>query len=364
MQQSGRQENQDSHTIDRTFHEFVNKFAMTNKSLNTKKLILPAEWARQDSLWTIWPSHPELWQGALLEDARAEIAQMVRAIATGQNVKVLVYGDEAMVSARKAVGDVAEVLSAKFGDLWLRDTGAIFAYDNAQLIGLRFQTNGWGGKYIYEFDDIVGDTIANLAGAKIRRYDFVLEGGSIEHDGEGTILTTRQCVLNDNRNPHWSESDAESALKNAFNVWRIIWLEDGMLNDHTDGHIDNIARFVAPNHVVCQSAFGDDDPNTRVFENIYQTLKKTGLQVTQIPSPGLYCSAEGEIVPASHMNFIIGNDVVVVPVYGTASQDQALSALQKLFPGRKVIGVSSKAVLTGGGSFHCITQQQPALMNH
>ena len=329
-------------------------------SQNTQNLILPAEWARQDALWTTWPSHPELWLGVLLEQARAEIAQMVRAIAQGQKVKVLAYGDEAVASAQKALGAAAEVISAKFGDLWLRDTGAIFAFENNELLGLRFQTNGWGGKYIYEFDDIVGDTIAKLAGAKIRRFDFVLEGGSIEHDGEGIILTTRECILNDNRNPGWSEKDAEAALKNAFNAQRIIWLDDGMLNDHTDGHIDNIARFVAPNHVVCQTAFGDDDPNKKVFENIYQTLKKAGLQVTQIPSPGLYRSAEGEIVPASHMNFIIANATVVVPVYDTPSQEQVLSSLQKLFPGRKVVGVSSKAVLTGGGSFHCITQQQPA----
>jgi len=333
---------------------------MTKQPLHTSKLILPAEWARQDALWTTWPSHPELWLGDLLGQARAEIAQMVRAISKGQKVKVLAFGDEALSSARAAIGDVAEIIAAKFGDLWLRDTGAIFAYEQSQLIGLRFKTNGWGGKYVYEFDDLVGDTIAELAGAKIRRHDFVLEGGSIEHDGEGTLLTTRECILNPNRNPDWSERDAEVALKNAFNAKRIIWLDDGMLNDHTDGHIDNIARFVAPNHVVCQSAFGSDDPNTKVFENIYLTLKNTGLQVTQIPSPGLYRSTEGEIVPASHMNFIIGNAAVVVPVYDTPSQDQALAELQKLFPTRKVVGVSSKAVLTGGGSFHCITQQQPA----
>ncbi len=333
---------------------------MKNTSQNTNKLILPAEWEQQDVLWTTWPSHPELWLGELLEQARAEIAQMVSAIAAGQKVKVLAYGDEAVASARNTLGAVAEVIPAKFGDLWLRDTGAIFAFENQELLGLRFQTNGWGGKYIYEFDDMVGDTIANLAGAKIRRHDFVLEGGSIEHDGEGTLLTTRECILNDNRNPLWSEQDAEAALKNAFNAQRIIWLDDGMLNDHTDGHIDNIARFVAPNHVVCQTAFGSKDPNAKVFQNIFKTLTKAGLVVTQIPSPGLYRSAEGDIVPASHMNFIIANEAVVVPVYDTPSQNQAITALQKLFPGRKVVGVSSKAVLTGGGSFHCITQQQPA----
>lgn len=326
------------------------------------KLYIPPEWARQDALWTAWPSHTNegRWPPGVMEKARAEIAQMVREVAAGQAVNVLAMGEEPVTSARTAIGDVANIIPAKFGDLWLRDTGPIFAYENGELISLRFKTNGWGGKYIYEFDDIVGDTIAEKTKSPIRRNDFVLEGGSIEHDGTGTLLTTRECILNPNRNPGWTQEDAEQHLKQAFGAHRVIWLDDGMLNDHTDGHIDNIARFIAPNHVVCQSPSGKDDPNADVFKNIYKMLKEAGLQVTQIPSPGLYKDESGDIVPASHMNFIISNAAVVVPVYGTPSQEDALTALQHLFPHRKVVGVSSRAVLTGGGSFHCITQQQPA----
>ncbi len=324
------------------------------------KLILPAEWEKQDALWTIWPSHPELWPDHLLAAARNEIAQMIKAIATGEPVYVLAYGEEALSSATATLGSTATIVSARFGDVWLRDTGAIFAFEGNALIGLRFLTNGWGGKYLYEFDDIVGDTLANKANATIRRHAFVLEGGSIEHDGQGTLLTTRQCVLNANRNPQWTQAQAESALKKAFGAHRVVWLDDGMLNDHTDGHIDNIARFIGVNHVLCQSPFGNDDPNAEVFENIYRTLRQAGFKVSQIPSPGLYRDHSDEIVPASHMNFIIGNSTVVMPVYDTASQHEALEGLQKLFPNRKVLGVSSKAILTGGGSFHCITQQQPA----
>lgn len=330
--------------------------------MDKKKFILPPEWATQDTLWTAWPSHDDegRWPKERMTQARAEIAQMVRHAAEGQTVNVLAYGEEPVTSARAAIGDVANIIPTKFGDLWFRDTGPIFAFQDGKLISLRFRTNGWGGKYIYEFDDIVGDTIAEKADAPIRRHDFVLEGGSIEHDGTGLLLTTRECILNPNRNPGWTQDDAEAHLKAAFGAHRVIWLDDGMLNDHTDGHIDNIARFVAPNHVVCQSAYGADDPNAATFKNIYRTLKEAGLEVTQIPSPGLYRDEDGEIVPASHMNFIITNAAVVVPVYGTPSQDAALTALQHLFPHRKVVGVSSKAVLTGGGSFHCITQQQPA----
>ena len=332
----------------------------------TNTFILPPEWAHQDALWTAWPSHDDddRWgdgRDGRMESARAEIAQMVRHIASGQVVNVLAHGDEPFESATKMIGDCANIIQAKFGDLWFRDTGPIFAYDpSGALIGLRFKTNGWGGKYIYEFDDVVGDFIADTARAKMIRHDFVLEGGSIEHDGTGTLLTTRECILNQNRNPSWTQDIAEHQLKQAFSAHRVLWLDDGMMNDHTDGHIDNIARFVAPNHVVCQSAFGDDDPNRATFENIYNTLCSYGLEVTQIPSPGLYRGADGEISPASHMNFIIANDVVVVPVYGTASEPLAIAELQKIFPTRKVVGVSSRAVLTGGGSFHCITQQQPS----
>ncbi len=325
-------------------------------------LRLPPEWARQDALWTAWPSHTDegRWPPGVMEKARAEIAQMIREVAAGQAVNVIAMGEEPVTSARAMIGDVANIIPAKFGDLWLRDTGPIFAFEDNQLTALRFKTNGWGGKYIYEFDDIIGDTIAERAKAPIRRHDFVLEGGSIEIDGTGLLMTTRECILNPNRNPGWTQDDAEKHLKEAFGATRVIWLDDGMLNDHTDGHIDNIARFVGPKHVVCQNPSGNDDPNADVFKKIYKTLKEAGLDVTQIPSPGLYKDDSGDIVPASHMNFIISNAAVVVPVYGTPSQEDALTALQHLFPHRKVVGVSSRAVLTGGGSFHCITQQQPA----
>lgn len=330
--------------------------------MTIRTFTLPPEWAQQDALWTAWPSHDDegRWHGPLLELARAEVAAMVRYAAAGQAVNVLAMGEDAVNSARAAIGDVANIISAKFGDLWLRDTGPIFVWNKDSLLALRFKTNGWGGKYLYEFDDIVGDTIAEKAKAEILRNDFILEGGSIETDGAGNLMTTRECILNPNRNPGWSQDDAEKYLKHAFQVERIIWLDDGMLNDHTDGHIDNIARFVGPNHAVCQRAYGEDDPNAQTFKNIYKSLKDAGLEVTQIPSPGLYRGADGEIAPASHMNFIITNAAIIVPVYGRASEDEALSILQGIFPHRLVVGSSSKAILTGGGSFHCITQQQPS----
>ena len=202
----------------------------------------------------------------------------------------------------------------------------------------------------------------------MRRFDFVLEGGAVDHDGEGTILTTRQTLLNPNRNS-WTKEKADAALREAFGARKVIWIDEGLKNDHTDGHIDNIARFVAPGRVVCQSPGGADDPNAATLDAIAKTLESATdaagrrLEVVRVPGAGLYRNALGEIAPASHMNFVIANEVVVVPVYGTPTQEAALEGLQAVFTDRKVIGVSSRGLLgcgdAGGGSFHCITQQEP-----
>lgn len=328
--------------------------------------IVPAEWAGHKAMWTAWPYDPDMWPGNL-EEARAEVAAMVRTLAAGDHVRVLACGEEAMNSAINAVGAVADVIAADYGDIWLRDTGPIWAIspEHGGVVANRFRTNGWGGKYQLEHDDTVGDTVAERAETPIVRHDFVLEGGSVDQDGEGTLLTTKQCVLNDNRNPGMTQQDLEEALCAAFGAEKVLWLDDGLLNDHTDGHIDNIARFIAPGHVLCQSPFGDDDPNTDVLNKIYRDLcgmtdaKGRKLKVSRIPSPGLVLNEDGDVIPASHANFIIGNRTIALPTYGTASADDAVAELAKLFPTRQVIGLPAHNVLSQGGSFHCITQQEP-----
>jgi agmatine deiminase len=329
------------------------------------EIILPAEWAPQRVMWAGWPSHGDLWLENL-EPARAEVVKMIALLAEGQKVHVMAMGADAVKAAKAAlpVRNV-EIFDFKFGDMWPRDTGPVFSFSGLDLVALRFRNNGWGGKYDLPHDDTIGDDIASVETKEVFYHDYVLEGGSIEWDGEGTILTTRECVLNKNRN-NWSEAEAEEHLKKTFGAKKILWLDGGMVNDHTDGHIDNIARFVAPGKVVCQKGFGEDDPNTEIFETIAKALSKMTdasgrkLEVIQIPSPGLVTNEDGDPVPASHVNFLIGNKAVAVPTYGTASADQAVADLQKLFPGRKVQGIHSRAILTGGGSFHCMSQQVPA----
>jgi len=330
----------------------------------------PAEWAPQKAIWTAWPADAGEWNGDL-EAPRRDVAALVRALSiAGNKVRVLANGEEAEASARAAMPiDVAEIIPAKYGDIWLRDTGPIFARAQTGAIALRFRTNSWGGKYDLPDDATVGDVIADLARTPICRFDFVLEGGAVDHDGEGTILTTRQTLLNPNRNG-WTKDAAETALHAAFGAKKIIWIDEGLRNDHTDGHVDNIARFVAPGRVVCQAPAGPDDPNAATLDAIAATLATATdaagrkLDVIRIPGVGLYRNALGEISPASHMNFIIANGVVVVPIYGTETEAAALQALQQVFPDRAVVGVSSRGLLgcgeAGGGSFHCITQQEPA----
>ncbi len=340
----------------------------------SEQISLPAEWAPQRAIWMGWPSHPELWLGDM-PHARLEIAAMARALATdgpdgrkGTPVKILACGDEAIADARAAVGDAAEIIPAVFGDMWMRDIGPVFAKRGQERVALGFGINGWGGKYDFPEDRGVAAFIAETAGVRFIKHDFILEAGSVEYDGEGTILTTRQCLLNDNRNG-WDKAGAEAALRNTFGAEKILWLDEGMLNDHTDGHIDNIARFCAPGHVICQEAFGADDPNRETYNAIAKTLaemtdaKGRKLKISRIPGPGLIRNPEDMIIAASHMNWIVGNAAVVIPTYGTKSADLAVKALEPLFPGRRIVGLSAKYIMgteqEGGGAFHCMTQQEP-----
>jgi agmatine deiminase len=337
-------------------------------SVTDRPISVAPEWAPQKAIWTAWPAHLSQWNGNL-EAPRCDVAAMVRALAPANLVRLLVNGAEAEASARAALGDLAEIVPARYGDIWLRDTGPIFARRRGGAVALRFKTNSWGGKFDLPDDATVGEDVARLAGLPVLSFDFVLEGGAVDRDGEGTILATRQTLLNPNRNG-WSKEEAEAALEQGLGAKTVIWIDEGLKNDHTDGHIDNIARFVGPGRVACQSPSGPDDPNAETLDGIARTLeeatdaKGARLEVVRILGPGLYRNALGEIAPASHLNFVIANGVVVMPVYGTSTQDEALEALQAVFPDRKVIGVPSRGLLgagdAGGGSFHCITQQEPA----
>jgi agmatine deiminase len=325
---------------------------------------VPAEWAPHRAMWLGFPSHAELWEDDLAP-AQAEVAALARALAGpgGERVRLMTGSDEGLATARAMLGDVAgiEIVPGRFGDIWLRDTGPIFAGGKAR--GFRF--NGWGGKYALEHDDTVAAQIAKAAGAELIANEFILEGGAVDHDGIGTVLTTGQCVLNPNRNPGWTETAAEAALSQSLGARKVLWLGEGLRNDHTDGHVDNLARFVGPGTVAIPVAWGRGDPNAEAYDDAARRLSKMTdadgrpLKVIRIPSPGWIDGDDGPL-PASHMNFLIANKAVIVPIYAAKPGEFAVEMLKQVFPDRQVIGLPSTAILTGGGSFHCITQQEPA----
>lgn len=328
---------------------------------------IPAEWSPHRAMWVGWPSHGELWEDDL-DSAQAEVEALVRALAGPgrERVRLMVGKAEAVEAARARFDGVAgvEVTPGRFGDIWLRDTGPIFGANTRYGVGFRF--NGWGGKYALEHDDTVADQIAMAAGAALDRHDFVLEGGALDHDGAGTVLTTRQCLLNPNRNAGWTEEVAEAALAQALGARKVLWLGDGLLNDHTDGHVDNLARFVAPGVVACPVGWGRNDPNVEVYDAVARDLSAMtdaegrAIRVLRLPSPGLVLDEDERPIPASHMNFLIANGAVVVPTYGDETAARlACEGLATVFPDREIIALPSLAILTGGGSFHCISQQEP-----
>jgi agmatine deiminase len=330
---------------------------------------VPAEWAPHRAMWLGFPSHAELWEEDL-PAAQAEVAALARALAGpgGERVRLMTGTAEGADEARRLLGEAAEVeiVTGVFGDIWLRDTGPIFALGPQGLVAQGFRFNGWGGKYQLPHDDTVAGQIAAAAGAPLNEFGFILEGGALDHDGEGTVLTTGQCLLNSNRNPGWSQADAEAALAEALGAKTVLWLGEGLENDHTDGHVDNLARFVAPGVVACPVAYGRGDPNAQAYDDAARRLGDMTdaagrkLQVMRIPSPGWIDGPDRKAAPASHMNFLIANRAVIVPIYAETPGAFAVQALEHLFPGRQVIGLPSRAILTGGGSFHCITQQEPA----
>ena len=326
----------------------------------------PAEWAPHDAVWIGFPSHPELWEEDL-EPARGEVVEFARAVHAGGRGErvILVAADEASADrARALAGEAAEVIVERFGDIWLRDTAPIIVIGGEPGSGGRaavdFQFNWWGGKYALEGDDSVGARLAARTAFPLRFQTWIFEGGAIDVDGSGIGVTTEQCLLNPNRNPDLDRAAIEARLADSLGVDRLLWLGDGLANDHTDGHVDNLARFVAPGVIAIPAAAGADDPNAAVYADARARAEAFGLAVVAIPSPGAV-EREGEIIPASYMNFYIGNAAVVVPLYGAANDEAAVAAIAALFPTRTVVGFRADHILTGGGSFHCISQQLPSL---
>ena len=319
----------------------------------------PPEWSPHEAVWIGFPSDPDLWLADLkpAEEEVAAFAEAVHAGGRGEQVWLVAAHDGAAESARKLC-PFAKVIIEPFGDIWLRDTGPIVVGGGKGRSARGFGFNGWGGKYDLAGDQDVGERLARQASLPFSKAYWVLEGGAIDGDGSRTVITTEQCLLNPNRNT-FTREQIEERLGQDLGFERVVWFGSGLLNDHTDGHVDNLARFVAPGRVAIPTA-AKDDPNEAVYKDAARRLASAQLDVVTLPSPGRIENDEGDIIPASYMNFYIGNAAVVVPQYGAENDRAAVDVVQALFPDRVAIGLRADHILTGGGSFHCISQQVPA----
>lgn len=322
-------------------------------------VLMPPEWAPQDWLWIGFPHLAEEWPGHL-ERAQEQIAAFANAVAeSGQDVRLLVRDAANQARAQSLVSERVTLEQRVYGDIWLRDTGPLIVFENGTRAARRFGFNGWGGKYRMPGDETIGAELARDADLPAETSTMILEGGAIDGDGTGLAATTEQCLFNPNRNPDMARAEIEADLQRTLGFDRVLWLGEGLVNDHTDGHVDNLARFVGPNQLVVPEATSNNDPNAAIYAEAASRAEDFGVEVIRIPSPGRI-TRDGSIDPASYVNFAITTRLVVVPTFDSPHDEDGIAAIAALFPDRETIGMPADAVLAGGGGFHCASQQMPS----
>jgi len=348
---------------------------------------MPGEFEHHFGCWMLWPERPDVWR----EDAahaRRVFCHVAEAISQFEPVTVGVR-PHLFENARQMLPENIRLQVVPYDDAWARDNGPTYVINNEGTVrGIDWDFNAWGGLYEpWNQDELTAQGILNLS--KVDRYkaEFVLEGGSIHVDGEGTCITTEECLLNSNRNPGLSKEEIDSRLKAYLNVDKVIWIRRGVFEDETSGHVDNLCCFARPGEVVLTWTDDEGDPQYEISREAYDVLtsekdaqgrslkvyplhQPTPMHITKEEADGLVVSdsalgrPEGQRLAASYVNFYIANGGIVMPLFNDpAFDDKALKDLQAIFPDRKVAGVYSREVLLGGGNIHCITQQQPAAVS-
>ncbi len=325
---------------------------------------MPAEWEDHAACYVSWPCREATWHGHLREAERA-YAEVIAALQRFEPVTVL-CDPSTRNAARSALGPDVEFLEVELDDAWIRDNGPIFVRrPDGRVAAVRFRFNGWGGKFPHGRDELAPIRVA--ASLRMRRYDapLVLEGGSISVDGEGTLLTTEQCLLNPNRNPGMSREEIEAALGEYLGIRKVIWLGRGQAGDLTDGHVDGVAAFAAPGLVLAAHTPVVPDPNhAALADNLARLETATdsrgrSIETVHLPMPPAR-SLHGVPITSSYANVYFANGGVVMPMYGIREDRDALDVLRSVCPNREVVGVDARYLELGGGAVHCITQQRPA----
>ena len=335
----------------------------------------PAEFARHSATWLSWPHKEASWPGKI-EAIYPVYSEFVKLVAEGEKVNINVVDEKMKHSAISHLQKVnADFSNIQFffhptNDAWCRDHGPAFLINpkEKKKMVVKWNYNAWGGKYPpFDLDNEVPISIAKHYNLPLAKPGIVMEGGSVEFNGRGTVLTTTSCLLNPNRNPHLTQSEIENYLRNYYGTENVLWLGDGIVGDDTDGHIDDITRFVDEETVV--NVIEDDkrDDNYKPLKENLEALEKMRLEngkslsIVTLPMPSAVVY-EDQRLPASYANFYISNNYVVVPTFRDANDERALSILQKYFPARKVVGLDSTDIIWGLGSFHCLSQQEPELI--
>jgi agmatine deiminase len=348
---------------------------------------MPAEWAQHSGSWMIWPERPDNWRlGA--KPAQAAFAAVAEAIAETEPVTMCASTAQ-FQNARRQLSPRIRVVEMTSNDSWARDCGPTFVVDGAGRVrGVDWRFNAWGGLdgglyFPWDQDELVAPKILDIE--RIERYaaPLVLEGGSVHVDGEGTLLTTGECLLNKNRNPNLTKDEIEAHLKDYLGVTSIIWLDRGVHNDETDGHIDNLACFAKPGVVLLTWTDDRADPQYEISQDAFERLSRArdakgrSLEIVKLHQPGpLYMTADeaagvdvvegseprvaGTRLAGSYVNFYICNDAVIAPLLDPARDAQAIETLSRVLSDRHVKGVDAREILLGGGNIHCILQQQPS----
>ncbi|MFY0607079.1 MAG: agmatine deiminase family protein [Cyclobacteriaceae bacterium] len=334
----------------------------------------PAEWEKHESTWLSWPHNKNSWPGKI-EKIYQPYCEFVKAIAKGEMVNINVVDSQMASFASRCLREVgADLSQIKFhlhptNDAWCRDHGPSFVINKSEKAIVNWGYNAWGDKYPpYDLDNEIPTKVANQLGLRTFQPGIIMEGGSVEFNGEGILLTTTACLLNKNRNPQLNQSEIEQRLKDYYGVHTIWWIGDGIVGDDTDGHVDDITRFVRHDTVVTVVEPNEEDENHQPLAENLDLLKSFKLPdgsllnvvTLPMPNPVVY---DGQRLPASYANFYIASACVVVPTYQDEVNDaKALETLRSVFTDREVIGIDSTDIVWGLGSFHCLSQQEPKLV--
>lgn len=328
---------------------------------------MPAEWNTHSATWMCYPFNEDNWFGNL-QQVRNEFSALVNTIAKFEHVNLLVNDIESKNDIIYRLGNNNNVTfyQVPLNDIWFRDNGPLFITKNNLLSMVKWEFNAWGQKFNWELDNQAAIHIANSLNINYFKSNIIMEGGSLEVNGQGVAITTKQCLLNKNRNPNMTLPEIETQLKNYLGIEKIIWLENGLEGDHTDGHVDTIVRFTDENTIAYSTTNDKSDINYSSMKanlDILRNFSKENnynFRLVPLVLPKNRVEHDGTILPCTYANFYVGNNFVVVPTYNDPHDGVALNTLQSLFPNREVIGLSSKEIIKGGGSFHCLTQQQPS----